>query len=145
MSRFVDRLSFEVEPATDGKVRIILTELLRYVDSQGRLFTVPAGFRCDLASIPKIFRSLSTSWAQSSRPGTVHDALYRWGPEVWKIFRWEADQLYMVMLMDEGVSRWRAWLQKTAVRVGASGPWKRYREMPKSQKGPKPPPLTRRA
>lgn len=129
---FLDKLAFEVEPTK--KTAIVLTARLRYVDERGRLFTVPKGFTCDLASVPKIFRSISTPWNQSARAGVLHDCGYRWY-EIWKLPRYTMDHIYKGALRADGVSRFRAWVQKTAVRMGAGGAWDRWRKTPKSKKG----------
>lgn len=135
---FLGRLRFEVEPTK--KTSIILTASLSYFDRHGRKFTVPKGFSCDLASVPRWVRSISTPWNQSARPGCLHDALYRWN-EIWKIDRKEADEIYRDALTEEGVSRWRAWIQKMAVRMAAGAAWERWRQTSVRIKGPEPPPI----
>lgn len=129
---FIDKLVFEVEPIK--KTAIVLTARLRYVDERGRLFTVPKGFTSDLASVPRIFRSIATPWNQSARAGVLHDCGYRWF-EVWKLQRSTMDHIYKGALRDDGVSRFRAWVQEKALRIGAWGAWKRWRATPKSKKG----------
>ena len=133
---FLGRLQFEVEPKK--KTSIILTRSLVYFDRHARKFTVPKGFQCDLASVPRWVRSLATPWNQSARPGVWHDCAYRWN-EVWRIPRHEADALYRDALIEEGVARWRAWLQMKAVRIGAGAAWERWRQTSEKHKGPKPP------
>ena len=135
MSRFLDKLRFQVEPKK--KTTIVLTDRLRYIDRKRRLFTVPEGFSCDLASVPKIFRSLATNWNQSARAGVLHDCMYRWA-EVWKIPRKESDQIYRRALMDDGVSGMRAWLQYIALRIGASDSWYDWRGTHAKNKGIRP-------
>ena len=133
---FRGRLQFEVEPTE--KTSIVLTAPLVYFDRHGRKFTVPKGFRCDLASVPRWVRSVATPWNQSARPGVWHDCAYRWF-ETWNISRRDADSIYRDALKEEGVAGWRAWLQKTAVNIGARGPWERWRQTSVKRKGPKPP------
>lgn len=133
---FLGRLRFEVEPT--HKTSIVLTAALMYFDSDNRQYTVPKGFQCDLASVPRWVRSVATPWNQSARPGVWHDCCYRWY-EVWYIPRKEADKLYMYALMEEGVSRWRAWIQMKVVRIAAGGAWERWRQINEKHKGPKPP------
>jgi len=132
---FLGDLQFEIEPGDRLVVR--LTKHLAYMDKLGHKFTVPVGFRCDLASVPKIFRSITTPWHQSARAGVLHDCCYRWGP-FWVLNRSDADKLYAWALIDDGVSRWRAHVQRLAVRLGAGGAWDRYRELHPSKKGQKP-------
>ena len=129
---FLDKLAFQVEPIK--KTAIVLTTQLRYVDRRGRLFTVPKGFKCDLASVPRIFRSIASPWNQSARAGCLHDCGYRWH-EVWKLSRSEMDDLYQMALRADGVSRFRAWVQKRAVRIGGRRAWEQWRVTLKSRKG----------
>jgi len=129
---FLDKLAFEVEPKK--KTAIILTAQLRYSDHKGRVFTVPKGFKCDLASVPRIFRSIASPWNQSARAGVLHDCGYRWY-EVWKLPRSEMDDLYQMGLRDDGVSRFRAWVNKKAVRIGGRGAWEKWRVTLKIKKG----------
>jgi len=138
MSRFFDKLVFRVEPV--AKTTIILTERLRYIDRRRRMFTVPAGFKSDLASVPKWLRSVATPWNQSARAGVLHDCGYRWF-EIWRLSRRELDLIYMQALMDDGVSRWRAWIQKMAVRVTGGRAWNNWRLTPFQEKGLRPPPI----
>lgn len=134
---FLGRLRFEVEPTR--QTSITLTAPLVYFDRHGRKFTVPNGFNCDLASVPRWVRSLATPWNQSARPGVWHDCAYRWN-EIWRLPRKETDQLYRDALTEEGVSRWRAWIQMKAVNFAAGGAWERWRQTSQKRKGPEPPP-----
>lgn len=156
MSGFLDDLEFELAPGHD--LVVVLTSRLRYQDRKGRVFTVPKRFRCDLASVPKLLRSVSTPWQVSARAGVLHDCGYRWF-EVWKIPRREMDEVYRQALRDdqaeaneaEPAGNWftrgwrrvsqptRAWIQKAGVRLGAWRAWRRWRSTPKKQKGIKPP------
>lgn len=83
-------------------------------------FTVPAGFVCDLASVPRWLAWLAPSWMQTSGAGVLHDYLYRTG----LLSRREADWLFYEALRAEpatGVVRATAmWL---AVRVFGWGAW----------------------
>jgi hypothetical protein len=129
---FKTELQYKIKPGDD--LIIVLTAPLIYADKLGRIFTIPTEFPCDLASIPKIFRSLATDWWVTASPGVLHDAGYRWY-ELWKISRKHMDELYQEALRDKGVSRWRAWTQKQALRIGGRGAWNRWRDTPETKKG----------
>ena len=135
---FLDELTFRVAAGTETS--IVLTAELRYRDSFGRLYTVPVGFVSDLASVPVWVRWLPgvTKWNVSARPGVWHDACYRWN-ELWRVPRAEADHLYMRALMEEGVSMWRAEIQRLALRLAGGGTWERWRHTSERRKGPTPP------
>ena len=141
-SGFLDPLAFKLEGPT--KQTVVLTRRLRYLAATGRVYEVPSGFRCDLASIPRIFRSVTIPWQQSARAGCVHDCGYRWW-EIWGMHRHELDELYRLMLIDESAPRWRARMQKWAVRLGAGGAWERWRQVSIRYKGIMPGPPYKRA
>jgi hypothetical protein len=134
---FKSDLQFELEP--NEKLTVRLTAPLMYEDADMAV-VVPVGFRCDLASVPRIVRSISTPWHLSARAGVLHDCAYRWF-EIWEIPRKPADGLYQRALISDGVPGWRAWMQKTAVRMGAGGAWKRWRATPEDDKGVRPHPI----
>ena len=140
MSGFLDDLRFELVPGEELTVK--LTAELRYVDTDGFLYTIPEGFECDLASVPRFLRSIATPWHQSARAGVLHDCGYKWF-EVWAIHRVGMDELYNQALRDDDVSRFRAWLQKRAVRIGGWRAWDRWRRAPQIVKGPRPAMLVR--
>ena len=79
---------------------------------------VPVGFPTDLASVPKVFRSL-ISKVTGVEASIVHDWLYdqRAGT------RKAADDLFYAMLK-QSESRWVAWIMYRAVRLGGSGVWR---------------------
>ena len=82
--KFLDVLDFHLEGPTSEIVT--LDTNLRYQSEAGVIFTVPAGFRNDLASVPGWLRSLAPPWQQSARAGVLHDCGYRWF-ELWQIDR----------------------------------------------------------
>lgn len=132
---FLDQLDIRVYP--EHATVVVLQERLRYQTPLGTLLIVPSGFKCDLASVPRWVRSIATPWNLSARAGVLHDCGCRWY-EVWKIPRREMDQLYRQALIDEGVSRWRAWIQFAAIRIGGRRAWEVWRVTIAARKGPRP-------
>jgi hypothetical protein len=51
-------------------------EPFRFESDTGLSVDVPAGFRCDLASIPKALRSLVSQLGYWTQPAVTHDLLY---------------------------------------------------------------------
>ena len=93
---------------------------LAYVTDSGTRITIPAGFVCDLASVPQALRSIAPPWQLSARPGVLHDYLYRRHARP-AVVRELADDLFYGALRAEGVGRVRAWGMWAAVRAfGAS-------------------------
>lgn len=93
---------------------------------------IPAGFRFDLASVPRPLWGLIAPFDLSIVAPLLHDALYRHGgvlPDGWcvaprKYSRKEADELLRDVAKKEGVSGWRAEAAYVAVRLFGRGSWK---------------------
>jgi hypothetical protein len=84
----------------------------------------PAGFRTDLASIPRLFRNLPAfdPNGASRRPAVIHDWLYssRVGYRYGRDF---ADSFLRTALLAEGAGIWAARAFYWAVRVGGASHW----------------------
>jgi hypothetical protein len=132
---FLDPLDLRSDDPS--KEIVILNKDLRYRDAPGAIYTIPAEFQCDLASVPWWLRSLAPPWHQSARGGLLHDCGYRWF-EVWRCSRAQVDSLFYEALRSDGVGRVRAGLMRTAVRLFGRKAWKRWRETPEDRKGVKP-------
>lgn len=100
-----------------------LAELV-YITEKGVIHTVPIGFETDGASIPKIF----WSWIGSPftglyrRAALIHDFLY--ATQTTK--RLYADRVFLEAMKHLRVSWWKRNIMYRAVRLGASGIWKRH-------------------
>ena len=94
--------------------------------------TVPAGFRFDLSSVPRVLWSLIAPFELSIAAPLVHDFLYRHGgrpPEgsvepLRSYTRGEADRLFRRMMEAEGVPAWRRTVAYLAVRGFGRGAWR---------------------
>jgi hypothetical protein len=88
-------------------------------------FTVPAGFRNDLASIPKRLRGIIPQVGRHLQAAIAHDWCYT--DKVFlhgrKMTRAEADQLFLDGMMSLGVPWLRRKVMYSAVRVGGRGRW----------------------
>jgi len=91
---------------------------------RGIKYTVPKGFKSDGASIPRIFWSLSTTPYHPTviRAAFFHDYFYQKQP----ISRRLADQIFYVLLLEDGTSEQVAENMYYAVRDFGGGTWKRY-------------------
>ena len=83
-------------------------------------FTVKAGFMTDLASIPRVVRSLIPQVAHHLQPSVVHDWLYEYDEGLTRLL---ADQMFLEGMRDEGVGRIRRNLMYQGVRAGGGGAW----------------------
>ena len=116
-----------------------LEQPLRYERDDGRVFAVPAGFRTDLASVPRWLRWLAPAWQHSLRAGIFHDCGYRWF-EVWVLARPVLDDMFYEQLRADGTHRVRAWAMRRAVGSFGGFAWNDWRDTPEADKGAKPPP-----
>jgi hypothetical protein len=87
--------------------------------------TVPAGFKTDLASIPRLFRNLPLldPDGASRRPAAMHDYLYgsALGRRLGKTF---ADSFLRAALVSEGLSPRGAWVYWAAVHYFGGPSWR---------------------
>lgn len=104
-----------------GTRELTLTAPLTYKTEKGELITAPAGFKTDLASIPRILWSwLSPDDPQIRDAAVIHDYLYTVRD---KGTRKEADELLVEMMKSLSASWFTRELVWTAVRVGGSAYW----------------------
>ncbi len=78
-------------------------------------WTVPAGFRTDLTSVPRLFRWLIDVDGDHAPAAVLHDYLCRWPAPV---DRSDADGVFRRVLYELGVSAPRRWFMWAGVRVG---------------------------
>jgi hypothetical protein len=138
MAEFLDLLAFELPDPTQEMV--VLTESLRYRGNDGSLFTMPASFETDLASVPAWLRLLAPPWQQCARAGVLHDCAYRWY-EVWEVERKSMDRHFYEALRADGTGRLRARGMQGAVRLFGRRAWKCWRRTPAAAKGVRPAPI----
>jgi len=118
---FVTDLVYECLPWLP-KPYLLLEELV--FDDGCILISVPAGFRCDLASVPKIAQAVVPKH-ELDYAGAVHDYLYdqAYDKDV-------ADRLfYLIARSHEQTGRFRGRLAWRAVQIGGwPAWWKHWRE-----------------
>lgn len=101
------------------------TEAVRIVDG-ARAFWIPAGFSCDLASIPAPARVWIDKTSLGFIPAAAHDLLYRSGGVVdgCVYTRAEADRLFLDLMAWEGVGWAKRWAAFAAVRAFGWTAWR---------------------
>ena len=101
-------------------------------------FVVPAGFRTDFASIPRIFHSLIPKNGSHDAAAIVHDYLYQYQPFVpspaplrsmQRISRKDADRLFRRIMRELGTNCIRYNLMYLGVRIGGWIFWNRSRKL----------------
>lgn len=94
------------------------------------IVVVPAGFECDLDSVPRLPLAYWLAKGRTVTAAVVHDWLYksgrlhRGGPA---ITRAEADRIFLAAMRDEGVAWRHRVLIYAAVRVAGRRSWRRHR------------------
>lgn len=128
MSAFLTELEVVLldDTADEGRGLWELKAPLQYrSDLTGDLFTVPAGFKTDFASVPRVPIAFLLCGDTASRAATLHDWLYTADaagrhpvPN-----RATADALLKEAALAEGVPAWRAWMLWAGVRLGGASHW----------------------
>ncbi|WP_335978616.1 DUF1353 domain-containing protein [Fusobacterium polymorphum] len=98
----------------DGK-DFILEKDYRYMIGD-KLIHIPAGFKCDLASVPRIFRNIINTYGDHTRAAVIHDWLYRNGHKL-GVSRKEADKVFLAVMKEQGVGFFKRQLMYRAVRT----------------------------
>jgi hypothetical protein len=118
MSAFLTTLDCRQIDEFDG-----LWELLAPLayDSQllGRVVTVPAGFRTDFASVPRIPIFYLAEGGKGNKAAVVHD----WAYTTQMVDRKTADMLLREALIASGYSKATAAMFYAAVRLGGGSHW----------------------
>jgi hypothetical protein len=82
-------------------------------------FVVPAGFRTDFASVPRVVVWLIPRFGRYTMAAVLHDWLVTTGLSSGVVSSRDADGLFRRVLHEEGVPPVRRWLMWTGVRWGA--------------------------
>jgi hypothetical protein len=125
------RLSVAIDPgARDGKLFVVLEPFTWSGD--GMMLHLPAGFRYDGASVPRVGRLLIDRLQLGAMAPAFHDALYQGGGVMaagWKmpparLSRAQADALFRRHMDEDGVPRVRAAWAFRAVRWFGGSSWR---------------------
>jgi hypothetical protein len=119
--RFRTPLIFE----DDGGLPFVLHDPLVYVSAvYGGTLTIPAGFKTDLASIPRGLWNVLPQVGRYDAAAVVHDYLYQMPLGV---DRSEADAILLEAMGVLKVGWWTRTVIYSAVRVGGGKIWANYR------------------
>jgi hypothetical protein len=95
--------------------RWILNESIRVAKGAAQVFTVPAGFTTDLATVPRpLWLITGGKSGAHQRAAVCHD----YQCKVREMSSKEAAQMFLDIMHQDGVPDWRAWLMYWAVRLG---------------------------
>ena len=91
--------------------------------------TVPAGFKTDFASIPRLARLLIPKLGRYNKAAVVHDACYQrkytahMGLIYYTFDRRTSDLIFLDAMADLGVAKWKRLLMYYGVRLGGFLAW----------------------
>lgn len=90
------------------------------IGSTRHAIVVPAGFVTDFASIPRAFQGMFATHGRYSRAAMIHDYLY-WTQSC---SRTQADNLFLIAMIESGVDRFQRVAIHRAVRLGGGAAWR---------------------
>lgn len=128
MGKFLSQL--EIDQVTDvgesGRGSWQLIEPLSYQADSGVTYTAPAGFKTDLASVPRLPIVFWLFGDRCNESGALHDYLYSIDPKTKQhpiATRLMADQLLKEMIIAQGISSFVAECFYLGVRLGGGSHW----------------------
>lgn len=120
MPRFLTPLILSPEHISiDDQMWIVLEEFVYYSDVLGKEIHVPAGFKTDLASVPRIPIIFDLCGDTSQEAAVIHDWLY----DQHLCTRAEADSVLREASEASGVPKWRRNLMWAGVRMFGGSHW----------------------
>ncbi len=120
---FLTELRFENIPGELGRFRLVKPLMFLYKPTD-EIFTVPAGFPTDLASIPKAFQNVASKLGKNIKAAILHDYLYAKGFTTKKL----ADKIFLIAMKECGVKFWKRRLMYLAVKWFGGSAWAEHRE-----------------
>lgn len=109
---------------SDGSGYRFLSRPLAYLSRTERLFVVPAGFKTDLASTPRLLWPIIPPFGRHTKAAVVHDYLYATA----KVPRKRADRILYEAVLDADGSWCLAAVMYLGVRIGGWVAWKNHRK-----------------
>ena len=93
-----------------------------------KTITVPKGFSCDGASVPRFLWGLISPAVhpQTIAAAILHDYMYRNHPEGWT--RYQADAIFYAISRTDGLKCWRAGLAWLGLRIFGGWAWKQKKK-----------------
>lgn len=119
----------------NGNIRLLAR--LRALTPLG-IIEAPAGFECDMSSIPWWAGWLIPKSGKWNRSGVIHDWLYKHGG-FWnengvfiKLTQKQCDEIYLGLMESRGVPGWNRKTQYYILRMLGWRQWRKYRKLDKA-------------
>ncbi|MBD8531501.1 MULTISPECIES: DUF1353 domain-containing protein [unclassified Massilia] len=116
MSAFLTRLALAAATDRDDGHWVLCKPLEYQSDVAKQTFIVPAGFKTDLASVPRLPVVYVLTGDSARAAAVVHDYLY----SERLVSRKVADAVLREASEVSGVPAWRSWMMWAGVRIGGS-------------------------
>jgi len=102
-----------------------LTENLEYVSERHGYFCIPAGYRTDFASVPRLPFAYWAAGGKAVLPSILHDHCYDCRTAV--MTRKQADKVFLEAMKaaSDPASGFTRWVMYAAVRAGGGRGWQR--------------------
>lgn len=115
-----------LEDRCTNKMRWVLHSPLTYYTEAGEFITAPAGFKTDLASIPRPIQVLLPPIGRYDRAAVIHDLLYTThAVENRAISKAEADDIFLEALLVCKVNKIKAYSMYLAVSLFGYSSWRK--------------------
>lgn len=119
MSAFLSRCDLEIADNTDDGQWVLINPLVYQSDVGGMVITVPAGFRTDLASVPRLPMVYWLTGDCAREAAVVHDYLY----STHLVSRKTADAVLKEASAVTGVPAWRRIMMWAGARAFGGSHW----------------------
>lgn len=119
MSAFLTKCDLEIADNQDDGQWVLLNPLVYESDVAQRVITVPAGFRTDLASVPRLPIVYLLTGDTSDEAAVIHDYLY----SSHLVPRDVADSVLREASAITGVPAWRRQMMWAGVRLFGGSHW----------------------
>jgi hypothetical protein len=101
-----------------------LYEEFDYYDDSGITYKVPAGFKTDFASVPRIFWSIIPPYGRYGKAAVLHDYFYRTD----SIPKDKADLEFKNAMIILNVPKWKVFTLYNAVRLFGASSYNAYKK-----------------
>jgi len=124
MGSFLNALRVE-QVSVEPEEWELLAPLLFSSDVLNTIIEVPAGFRTDFASVPRIPFAYWIAGGTAETAAVIHDYLYRKRKTFPDLTRAQADLVFLEAMVASGVAYWRRQAMYAAVQCFGYWAWER--------------------